>query len=120
MSSVTSRKASGSATLADFLAIPEDARHHELIDGVLIEKDATPSGEHGGSQADVLGRLYGPFQRRSGSGGPGGWWFATEVEVQFGPQVLRPDVLGWRRERTERRPAGTPVTLLPDWACEIL
>ncbi len=52
---------------------------------------------------------------------PGGWWIATEVEVQLAPsQIYRPDVVGWRRERVPERPTGTPVAIRPDWICEVL
>ncbi|MDX2092607.1 MAG: hypothetical protein SFX73_32380 [Kofleriaceae bacterium] len=34
------------ATIADLLAIPEHERRHEIIDGVLVEKEAA-SGKHG-------------------------------------------------------------------------
>lgn len=37
------------ASIADWRAIPEAQRHHELIDGVLVEKDAA-SGRHGRAQ----------------------------------------------------------------------
>jgi Uma2 family endonuclease len=108
------------ATVEDLLAIPEDERRHELIDGELVEKGAA-TGEHGGTQADVVAVLGGRFGRRPGGRWPGGWWFATEVEILL-PRghVFRPDVVGWRRERSPERPRGAPITLLPDWVCEIL
>ncbi|AGP34280.1 hypothetical protein [Sorangium cellulosum] len=34
------------ATLADLLAIPEEQRFHEIVDGELMQK-AVPSFEHG-------------------------------------------------------------------------
>jgi Uma2 family endonuclease len=107
------------ATLADLLAIPEERRRHEIIDGELIEKDAS-TGEHGGAQGDLVGTLRQRFQRKPGGRYPGGWWFATEVEIALGRDVVRPDVVGWRRERAVARPTGTPVALLPDWIAEIL
>jgi Uma2 family endonuclease len=108
------------ATLEDLLAIPEAERHHEVIDGELVEKGAA-TGEHGGAQADLVTSLNSRFGRRPGGRWPGGWWFATEVEIVFARgQIFRPDVLGWRRERAPQRPTGTPITLLPDWICEIL
>ena len=69
-----------SATLADLLAIPEELRRHELIDGAQVEKEAA-SAKHGGAQTR-LGRSLGPFDRRPGGppDRPGGWWFASEVE----------------------------------------
>jgi Uma2 family endonuclease len=114
-----SERARRRATQADFWAIPDGVRFHELIDGVLIEK-ATPSGEHGVAQAGVVGAVHGPFQRPSGRGGPGGWWIATEVEVLLGDEIVRPDVVGWRRERHPERPTGTPINVRPDWICEIV
>jgi Uma2 family endonuclease len=107
------------ATLEDLLALPEDGRRHELIEGSIVEKGAT-SGEHGGVQFD-LSAILAPFRRRPGGRWPGGWWFATEVDVYFDPaNTPRPDVAGWRRERAPERPRGIPIRLRPDWICEIL
>jgi Uma2 family endonuclease len=104
----------------DLLAIPESERRHELIDGELIEK-ANPSGEHGSAQAHIAIELGGPFDRRPGADRPGGWWFATEVEIALpSGDIVRPDVVGWRRDRVAERPSGTPVAIVPDWVCEIL
>jgi Uma2 family endonuclease len=104
---------------ADFLAIPEEDRFHELIGGELIRK-ATPSGEHGDAQAGVVtpvrARYHGP-PRDVG----GGWWIATEGEVRLdSADIVRPDVLGWRRTSCPQRPNGTPVAIRPDWVCEII
>ena len=107
------------ATVADLLKIPEDQRHHEIVDGTLVEKEAA-SGRHGGAQVR-LARKLGPYDRKPGGSLPGGWWFATEVEVLLAPEdVYRPDVAGWRRERMEKLPSEVPITLRPDWVCEIL
>lgn len=109
----------GGATLRDLLAIPEDQRRHELIDGALIEKEAA-SGKHGRAQLRLSRRL-GPYDRRPGGRWPGGWWFATEVEIQLSEAiVLRPDVSGWRLERLASPPDQVPITVAPDWVCEIL
>ncbi len=108
------------ATLEDFWKIPEEERFHELIGGELIRK-ATPSGEHGDAQAGVVGALRTPFQRPPNRGGPGGWWIASEVEVQLeSGDLVRPDVAGWRRGHCPERPTGTPVTTRPDWICEVV
>lgn len=107
------------ATLANLLAIGEEHRRHEVIDGVLVEKEAA-SGRHGRAQLRLSRRL-GPYDRRPGGRWPGGWWFATEVEIFFEEfQVFRPDVAGWRLERLAEPPAEVPIMVRPDWICEIL
>src|SRR5262245_12202453 len=112
------------ATIDDFLAIPEEDRFHELIGGEIVPK-ASPSGEHGDAQGGVLSAIRPPFQRRSGGpGGPGGWWILPEVEVLLpgveGMEIVRPDIVGWRRERCPERPTGMPVKQRPDWICEVV
>jgi Uma2 family endonuclease len=115
-----SHSARSGTTLENFWAIPEAERFHEFIGGEVIQK-AAPSGEHGHAQAGVVGAVQPSFQRKSGGGSPGGWWIATEVEVLLETgDIVRPDVLGWRRERCPDRPTGTPVKLRPDWTCEIV
>lgn len=107
------------ATVADLLAIPEQHRRHEVIDGMLVEKEAA-SARHGGAQGRLV-RWVGPYDRRPGGRGPGGWWFATEVEIELADtQVFRPDVAGWRRTRLAALPAEVPVRVRPDWVCEVL
>jgi Uma2 family endonuclease len=116
MSSVARR----TATLEDFLAIPEERRFHELIAGEIVEK-ASPSGEHGDAQGGILGAIRPPFQRPPGRGGPGGWWILPEVEVLLSSgDLVRPDIAGWRRDRQPERPTGTPIRTHHDWICEIV
>ncbi len=108
------------ASLADLLAIPDEQRFHEILDGELVRK-AAPSGPHGRAQR-VLGGLIGePYDRRPGGRLPGGWWIVTEVEVQLAEEhVYGPDVVGWRRERLPELPKTMPVLVRPDWVCEVL
>jgi Uma2 family endonuclease len=106
------------ATIEDWLAAPESDRL-ELIDGALVPK-ASPSLNHGRVQAKVVAALGAPFDRRAGGRFPGGWWIATEVDVQLTSGGFRPDVVGWRREHLALLPSERPTTLRPDWVCEIL
>ena len=107
------------ATLSDLLAIPEEYRRHEIIDGELVEKEGA-SSRHGAAQGRLFRKL-GPYDRRPGGRSPGGWWVVVEVEVQFADsQIFRPDVAGWRRERLDVLPSEMPVKVAPDWVCEIL
>jgi hypothetical protein len=104
------------ATYRDVL----DAPPHlvaELVDGALHlhPRPALPHAFVGSSLGIELG---GPFQK--GRGGPGGWWIIDEPELHLGPDVLVPDVAGWRRERMPAFPDAPWTELAPDWVCEVL
>src|SRR5579859_6724393 len=87
------------ALAADLVRMDED-RRREIVRGAIVEK-AEPTGEHADAQSYVATLIKGPFQRPpGGSGGPGGWWILTEVDVELAPhEIYRPDVAGWRRDR---------------------
>ena len=98
------------ATVADFLAIPEEQRFHELIDGEIVQK-AMPSPRHGGAQARLTGVLAPRYGRCPGGRWPGGWWLATEVEsssrstISTGPTSAGGAASGWTRTSSKRAPA---------------
>lgn len=50
---------------------------------------------------------------------PDGWLFLSEPELHLGPDVLVPDLVGWRRERMPELPDTPALTLAPDWVCEV-
>jgi Uma2 family endonuclease len=106
------------ATFRDLLALPEDVRA-EILGGEIITAPA-PLPRHSKAQR-ALGRFVGgPFDDDHGHGGPGGWWIFVEVDVEFGPHdVVRPDLAGWRRERLTDPADQRPITIVPDWTCEI-
>jgi Uma2 family endonuclease len=109
----------GTKTLADWLALPDDARF-ELIDGEFVEK-AAPTIEHGVAQAGLTTSISGAFSRRlGGPHGPGGWWIATEVDILLDARVFRPDLAGWRRDRIPALTRERPFSIRPDWLCEIV
>lgn len=112
--------ASRSLATAESLIALGDAPF-EVLAGELVRK-ADPSAEHGDAQAGLVATLRPPFHRHPGGpGGPGGWWILTEVEVELFPhEIVRPDVVGWRRDRVPERPTGRPVRARPDWICEVL
>ncbi len=108
------------ATFADLLRIPEDRRRHEILDGEIIEK-ALPRLDHSVTQSRS-GQLLRNFNRTpNGASRPGGWWFATEPTIKLSRHVtVQPDVAGWRRERLPDIHREYPITLRPDWVCEIM
>lgn len=104
------------ATYEDVLAAP-DHLVAELIHGALITSPR-PAMPHAHA-ASVLGMDLGsPFER--GRGGPGGWWIIYEPELHLDPDILVPDLAGWRRERMATIPDVAYLELAPDWLCEVL
>jgi Uma2 family endonuclease len=107
------------ASAADLIDLPESVAA-EIIDGELVEK-AMPSFEHGAAQMGLGAQIFGSYNRRPGGNRPGGWWLASEVEVEYEQrQVYRHDAVGWRRETTPERPSGRLVRIRPDWVAEVL
>jgi Uma2 family endonuclease len=104
-------------TLADLEALPPGIKG-EIIEGVLYTM-TRPRGTHQRTALAIGGDIRGPFDK--GSGGPGGWWILPEpgIELPNTPEIA-PDVAGWRRERLTSVPDDLPITLVPDWVCEIL
>lgn len=52
--------------------------------------------------------------------GGAGWWIEVEAEVRLGECLVVPDLAGWRVERAPVFPDDNPITLAPDWCCEVL
>ena len=107
------------ATAADLTVLPEDVRA-EVIHGAIVEK-ASPSVEHGASQTASGAVLVRRFQRGPGGRWPGGWWFGSEIEVEYEThEIYLHDLVGWRRDRVPRLPTGRPARIRPDWVYELL
>lgn len=107
-------------TFADLIAIPEEERHHEVLDGELVQKTMAGGG-HGYGQGKLRALLDGFDGPPGGSAGePGGWWLMTDATIKLSPyQAVRPDLLGWRHATTPSLPTGFPITIRPDWVCEL-
>jgi hypothetical protein len=101
------------ATVAEWLAIPEDQRA-ELIHGTLVY-DAFPGPKHGFTQGGVFAQLW-PYNRHGGGGGsggggkPGGWWVSQEVDMWLGGIGCQPDVVGWSTRPTRRSRCSSAQT----------
>ncbi|CAN5747039.1 hypothetical protein BH23PSE1_BH23PSE1_18380 [soil metagenome] len=104
------------ATYRDVLDAPPNMVA-ELIGGAL-HLQPRPAMRHARASS-VLGiRIGGAYD--DGQDGPGGWWIIFEPELHLGPDVLVPDLAGWRRERMPEFPDAPWSDLAPDWACEVL
>jgi Uma2 family endonuclease len=104
------------ATYQDVLDAPENMVA-ELIEGAL-HLHPRPAPPHTLASSYLGDELVSPFGK--GRGGPGGWWILDEPELHLGPDVLVPDLAGWRRDRMPALPETAWFDLAPDWICEVL
>jgi Uma2 family endonuclease len=108
--------------VAGYLAAP-DTTVAEVIDGELSLMPR-PRRQHARAAGRLGAKLDGPYDL--GEGGPGGWVFLHEPELHLGqkPDILAPDLAGWRRERVPKDFLADDATaytdLAPDWVCEVL
>jgi Uma2 family endonuclease len=90
----------------------------EIIDGTLYTM-TRPRARHQRVTTLLGSELEPPFDR--GRGGPGGWWILIEPGIELPAAVeISPDLAGWRRERMPVLPDDAPITVVPDWVCEVL
>ena len=115
---MTAAEARKRATYQDVLGAPAHMVA-EVIDGVL-HLHPRPAFPHALAFSELGGQLVPAFSR--GRGGPGGWVILGEPELHLGPEpdILVPDLAGWRNERMPVVPRAAFVTLAPDWACEVI
>lgn len=108
------------ATYQDVLNAPPESRA-EVLDGEL-HLLPRPRRAHLRSASGLGAFLFGAFH--VGVGGPGGWTILMEPELHLGaePDVLVPDIGGWRAGRlVDRDDLDEPfITVVPDWVCEVL
>jgi Uma2 family endonuclease len=109
-------KAPHRATDEDLLALDEKTRA-EVVEGDVLLLPST-TGQHQyvvGELGDVLRQLA-----RSTPNRLGGWWILSDLDVRFATHlILRPDLVGWRREHLAS-PRGRPIEVRPDWVCEVV
>ncbi|HEU4580056.1 MAG TPA: Uma2 family endonuclease [Polyangiaceae bacterium] len=105
------------ATYQDVLDSPPH-QLAELIDGALYTHPR-PAMAHANASSILGAELVLPF--RQGKGGPGGWIILDEPELHLGaePDILVPDLAGWRRETLPELPDSAFLTIAPDWLAEI-
>ena len=106
-----------SARYEDLFSLPDNVVG-EIIGGEL-HTHPRPAPRHAMASSSLTHELVGPFGKGRG-GGPGGWWILDEPELHLGPDILVPDIAGWRRERMPALPETAWFEISPDWACEIL
>ncbi|MGH7819713.1 MAG: Uma2 family endonuclease [Candidatus Binatia bacterium] len=113
------KPAKRAATYEDLCKVPEHLVA-EIIDGELITSPR-PASPHALAASGIGSDLWTRFNRPPGDPeSPGGWWILHEPELHLGPDVIVPDLAGWRRERMPSLPNVAAFTLAPDWACEVV
>jgi Uma2 family endonuclease len=96
-------------------ALPEGVTG-EILDPGVLRTMSRPGKAHRRSHRQALKALRG-FDANEGGAG---WWIEVEVEVRLGPRLLVPDLSGWRVARVPEMPDENPITVVPDWCCEVL
>lgn len=91
----------------------------EILDGALSLM-TRPRPRHTKAAARIahaLGGFHDPDDNE-----PSGWIVLVEPELHLGPRpdVIDPDLAGWRRERLPEEPDTAAIHVAPDWICEIL
>src|SRR5262245_48195961 len=91
----------------------------EILDGELSLMPR-PRPRHTKAAARLAGALRGFHDPDDDE--PGGWVILIEPELHLGPgpDVIDPDLAGWRDTRLPEEPEEAAIRLPPDWVCEIL
>lgn len=91
----------------------------EILDGELSLMPR-PRARHAMAATRLAGALGGFHDPDEGD--PGGWVVLIEPELHLGrrPDVIDPDLAGWRRARLPEEPEEAAIHVVPDWVCEIL
>lgn len=94
---------------------------NDLIRGKIYQQ-AAPSPYHSAVQGDlraILSTLRAK-KTKDGSFEKGAWFFATEVGVLYDEKnACTHDLAGWKTDRFSYLPSKGPISVYPDWVCEI-
>lgn len=101
---------------AEIEALPEGMTGEILGPGELRVM-SRPGGRHRASSRRIAHALGGSDLLFGGHG----WWIEVEVEIELPDgRLYVPDLAGWRCHAPPDFVDDTPITVLPDRACEIL
>ncbi|MDC3961812.1 Uma2 family endonuclease [Polyangium jinanense] len=108
-------------TFEELLA--EIDRLPEYLSGEILEPGQLrvlprPDAPHRRAVAQCERALY--YLSPMDTPGDGAWWIEREAAIRFGDRLFNPDLAGFRVTRSPEQPDEYPITLLPDWCCEVL
>lgn len=91
----------------------------EVVDGELSLMPR-PKPRHARAASRMANMLGGSFD--PGDVDASGWVILAEPELHLGrgPDIVDPDLAGWRRERLPEMPEDAAIRVPPDWVCEFL
>lgn len=89
----------------------------EIVRGALITW-SRPAARHARA-ATRLSSALSPFDL-GGTGTTGSWITLVQPQLCLGPDILVPDLAGWRRSRMPELPDVAAFELAPDWICEVV
>ena len=89
----------------------------EILEPGVIRTMSRPGRRHRRTHKLLFDALGAKDLDRGGQG----WWIELEPEVRLLDELLVvPDLAGWRVDRVPELPDENPLTLVPDWVCEVL
>jgi len=89
----------------------------EILEPGVLRTMGRPGKGHRRAAQRCLASLAGKNANLDGTG----WWIEVEAEVRFpGDRLAVPDLAGWRVDRVPDLPDENPITVVPDWCCEVL
>ena len=88
----------------------------EILEPGVLRTMSRPARPHRFTAKRALLALAGFDVDQGGTG----WWIEAETEIRFGERLFVPDIAGWRVARVPELPDENPLTIVPDFACEIL
>jgi Uma2 family endonuclease len=101
---------------AEILSL-RDGLTGEILEPGVVRVMSRPGKRHRRAAGGCLDALSGVNANYRGTG----WWIEVEAEIRFPDDRLAvPDLSGWRVNRVPDLPDENPLTVLPDWCCEIL
>lgn len=89
----------------------------EILTPNVVKTMSRPGKRHRRSALQCSDALRSLNQNLGGTG----WWIEVEAEVRLpNNRLVVPDLVGYRVERVPELPDENPLTILPDWVCEVL
>ncbi|HEX3346143.1 MAG TPA: Uma2 family endonuclease [Polyangiaceae bacterium] len=89
----------------------------QILEPGVVSTMSRPGLPHAHAESLIDDWLRQYDARRGGQG----WWILREMEVRLAGDLLAvPDLAGWRVERVAQLPRENPLTVVPDWCCEVL